>query len=68
MRYAVHFEFEGQGDQTFDFFGGVSGPLGDEFDLGWREVGVGVHWHALERQNSSDRDETGQHQDQELLA
>ena len=68
MRNAVHLEFERKRDQAFHFLGGVAGPLRDEFDLGRGEVGIGVHRHALERQDAADRDETGQHQHQEPLA
>src|ERR1019366_4770653 len=59
--------FKGKRDQAFYFFGGMIRPLGNDFDLRRREVGIGVHRHSLERNDSSDRDEPGQHQHQELL-
>ncbi len=65
--HAVHLEFERKGDEALDFFGGVTGPLGDDFDLRGREVGIGVHRHALEREDPADGDESGEHQDQEPL-
>ncbi len=67
-RDAVHLQFERQRNQAFHFLGGVAGPLRDEFDLRRSEVGVGVHRHALERQDSADCDETSQHQHQKPLA
>src|ERR1035441_8187516 len=42
-------------------------PLGDDFDLWRREVGIGIHGHPLKRYYSPDRDESGQHQHQKLL-
>jgi hypothetical protein len=42
-------------------------PLGDDFDLRRREVGIRVHRHSLKRQDSADRDESGQHQYQKSL-
>ncbi len=68
VRHAVHLQFERQRNQAFHFLGGMIGPLRDDFDLRRREVGIGVHRHALERQDSADRDETSQHQHQEPLA
>ena len=67
-RHAVHLEFERQRDQPLHFLGGMAGPLRDEFDLRRRKIGIGIHRHALERQDPADRDETGQHQHQEPLA
>ena len=64
---AVHLEFKRKRDQPFDFFGGMVGPLRDDFDLRRREVGIGVHGHALKGQDAADRDESGQHQHQEPL-
>ncbi len=61
-------DFEGQSDQPFDFFGGMAGPLGDDFDHGRREIRIGVHGHALERDDACDHHESGQHQHQEPLA
>src|SRR5271156_3991543 len=43
-------------------------PLGDDFDLRRREIGIGIHGHPLKRQDSTDRDECGQHQYQEPLS
>jgi hypothetical protein len=45
----------------------VVGPLGNDFDLRRREVGISVHRHSLKGNHSADRDEYGQHQDQKLL-
>jgi hypothetical protein len=42
-------------------------PLGDDFDLWRRKVGIGIHRHPLKRQYASDRDESGQHQHQKPL-
>src|ERR1019366_4237420 len=42
-------------------------PLGDDFNLWRREVGIGVHGHPLKRYYSPDRDESGQHQHQKSL-
>ncbi len=67
VRNAVHLQFEGKRDQALDFFGRVVGPLGDDFDLRRREIGIGVHRHPLKREDAADRDESGQHQHQELL-
>src|SRR5271154_6305528 len=58
---AVHFEFKGKRYQALDFFCGMVRPLGDDFDLWRREVGIRVHRHTLKRQDSADRDESGQH-------
>ena len=67
VRHAVHLQFERKRDQAFDLFGGVAGPLRDEFDLRRRKVGIGIHRHALERDDASDHDEARQHQHQESL-
>ena len=67
VRNAVHLEFKRERDQPFDLFGGMVRPLGDDFDLRRREVGIGVHGHPLERQDSPNRDESGQHQHQKPL-
>ena len=68
VRHAVHVEFERQRDQALHFFGGVAGPLRDQFHHGRRKIGIGVHGHALERQDAADHDEDRQHQHQEPLA
>ena len=67
VRNAIHLKFERQRDQPLDFFGGMVGPLGDDFDLRRGEVGIGVHRHALKRNDAADGDEGGQHQHQESL-
>jgi hypothetical protein len=67
MGDAVHFKFKGESDQPFDFLGGVVWPLSDDFNLRGREIGIGVHGHALERQDPANRDESGKHQHQEPL-
>jgi hypothetical protein len=67
VRNAVHLEFERERDQALDFLRGVPGPLGGDFDLRRCEVGVGVHRHALERDDAANGDEGGQHQHQEAL-
>src|ERR1017187_7928700 len=67
VRNAVHLQFDGQRDQAFDFLGSVTRPLRDEFDLRRREVGVSVHRHAPERDDSGDHHEAGQHQHQKAL-
>ena len=64
---AVQLQFERQRDQALDFFGGVTGPLGDELDLRGGQVGIGVHRHPPERDDSGDHHEEGQHQHQEAL-
>ena len=61
-------QFERQRDEALDFFGSMIGPLRDEFDLRRREIGIGVHWHSLKRENAADGNEAGQHQDQKLLS
>jgi hypothetical protein len=43
-------------------------PLRNDYDLWRREVGIGVHGHPLKRYDSTDRDESGQHQDQKPLS
>src|SRR5450755_3657035 len=43
------------------------GPLRDDFNLRRRQVGIGVHGHPLKRQDSADRNESGQHQHEEFL-
>src|SRR5271154_1318481 len=68
MRDAVHLEFKGKRDQPFDLFGGMIWPLGNDFDLRRREVGISVHRHPLKRYDSTDRDESGQHQYQKPLS
>ena len=40
-------KFKRKRDQAFDFFGGMVGPLGDDFDLRRREIGIGIHRHPL---------------------
>jgi hypothetical protein len=66
-RNPVHLQFKGKRDQALDFFRSVVWPLGDDFDLRRGEVGIGVYRHPLKRQDSPNRDESGQHQYQELL-
>ncbi len=67
VRNAIHLQFDGKRDQAFDFLGSVAGPLRDEFDLRRREVGIGVHRHAPERDDAGDHHEARQHQHQEAL-
>jgi hypothetical protein len=64
---AVHGEFERESGEALDFFGGVAGPLGDELDHRWREVGVGVNGHSLEGKRARDHQQGYQDQDQEPL-
>src|SRR5277367_2798679 len=68
MRDAVHLEFKGKRDKPFDLFRSMVWPLGNDFDLRRREVGIGVHRHPLKRYDSTDRDESGQHQYQKPLS
>ena len=42
-------------------------PLRNDLDLRGRKVGIGVHRHALKRQDSPNCDEPGQHQYEEPL-
>ena len=67
MRSAVHGQLERERGEALDFFGGVAGPLGDEFDHRRRKIGIGVHGHALERNGAGNDDEHGDHHHQEAL-
>ena len=39
LRDAVHFDFDGDGDQALDLFGGVAGPLGNDLHVGGERSG-----------------------------
>ncbi len=66
-RHAVEFELERQRDQALDFFGGVAGPLSDEFNLRRGEIGIGVNRHAPEGDDSGDGHGSREHQHQKAL-
>jgi ABC-type dipeptide/oligopeptide/nickel transport system permease subunit len=53
--------------KPLDFLRRVPRPLGDDLHLRRGKVGVRVHRHTVERHDSANRDETGQHQHQEPL-
>ena len=66
-RDAVQFELERERDQALDLFGGVAGPLRDEFDLRRREIGIGVDRHAPEGDDAGDSHGGREHQHQKAL-
>ena len=43
VRQAVHLSFDGDGDLLLDFFGGATGPLGDDLHVVVGDVGIGFH-------------------------
>src|SRR5262245_42534072 len=68
MRRAVHGELERQSGETLDLFGGVPGPLRDEFDHRGREVRVSIHRHLAKRPCARDHHEHSDHENQKTLA
>src|SRR5579864_1086072 len=67
VRDAIHLKFERKCDQSFNLFGRMVRPLRNDLNLWRREVRVSIHRHPLKRQDPSDRDKGGQHQDQKSL-
>ena len=66
-RHPVQLQLQRQRDQALNLFGRVAGPLRDQFDLRRGEIGIGVHGHAPEGDDSGDHHEEGEHQHQEAL-
>src|SRR5579875_101313 len=67
FRNAVHFHFNGDGDEPLDFFGGVARPLRDDFHHRRREIRISIHRHALEGNGSADDQSNDQKQNQKTL-
>src|ERR1039457_6125879 len=65
---AVELNFERNGDQTLEFFGGMAGPLGDELDVRRREIGIGVDGEFLKRPCAPHHQGDGRHNNQERLS
>src|SRR5690242_16382376 len=67
VRGAVHGQLDGESGKALDFFSGVAGPLGDEFDHGRGEIGVGVDGHLAEGPGTGKDDEQSRHEDEKTL-
>ena len=52
LRSAVHLTFHRHRDQPLHFLGGMPRPLGDEFDHGRRQIGIGVDRQPVQRARS----------------
>ncbi len=57
MGDAVEFDFQGNGDLLFDFFGGVAGPLRDDLRVGVGDVGIGLDGQGVERDDAPDEED-----------
>ncbi len=66
-RDAVHFDFQRNGDQAFHFFGGVAGPLRDDFHVGRRKIGIGVNGQLQKRERAPDHKGQGRDHNEEPL-
>ena len=68
MGDAVQFDFEGDGDLLLDFFGGVSGPLGDDLGVGVGDVGIGLDGQSMEGKDAPDEEHERRAQNHEAVA
>src|ERR1019366_8590752 len=67
FRNPVHFDFDGNGDKALHLFGGVSGPLGDDLDVGGGEIRVSVDGQFLERHRAPEHKRKRSDDDEEPL-
>src|SRR5271156_3211543 len=67
MRNSVHLNFNGDGDLLFDFFGGATGPLGDDLDVVVRHVRIGFDGEVVERNGAPNQQQSGEPQNDELI-
>jgi hypothetical protein len=67
VRQAQHLHFDGRGDARLDFLRRHARCLGDNLDLGRRNVGEGIDWQILKRIAAHPDQQGRQHEHQQAL-